>query len=161
MLIQYTPPIPPVGPMLMSDERFLHQIRFQLRRLKLPQLLPSLEVICGLFKNFPFIDPDHAPAPQILSVLREIEQMNPSATLPEASVLFLVRVGLAKMECWTYRAAVLTDRGRTDYWNPIELSYSDYCEQHEKEELFVCQADCEYPPADLIRAWLRSLESKV
>lgn len=139
----------------MSDpDHQLHQLRFELHRLNKRRLYPVIERICLQFAGYPFDFDEHAPAMQIMALLRTMPFPATPSTASERMANRDLKQALSSLECWTYRAALQTRLGLKGYWNPLEQSFAEYELAHQDEPIAYYRTDCEYPPKDVVYAWV-------
>lgn len=119
-------------------------INSELNRLGLPQLYPALGRILENFAGFP-IEEEADPVRQLLAFLFELD--------PPVSA-YRICLYVSRLDVFSYRAFVkLGEQREPVYWNPLEVSYSDFFPERTK---VVIQAENEYPAPDIIVHYCQS-----
>jgi hypothetical protein len=123
----------------------IRQIKDELTRLGQTRWMPVLCQLDEHYKGCPLEDESQQPANAIYNILRSL---NPDDT-PEVRLIHRVQ----QLDCFSYRAYYTKDKNDTVYWNPLQESYTQF-EKSAKNTTILYQVDAEYPPSDIIRAWL-------
>lgn len=111
------------------------------------QWSPALETLIDRYSDTP---------DELQAVLKEqveealIDVASLMSRMPDAPVSRLMARRLSAMECFYSRAIKEGDKG-SDYWNPLEESYSDF--KHKGCDVHFYQASEAFPASDIISKW--------
>ncbi|MEW8139463.1 MAG: hypothetical protein AB2761_20560 [Candidatus Thiodiazotropha endolucinida] len=128
----------------MTENANLRGIETELERLGQSRWLDVIIHLVDNYQGYPIEDENQLPSEAIHNILKSL---NPDDT-PEARFVHRVQ----NLDCFSYRAYYKDGNGRKIYWNPLEQQYQDF-ESHAKQTICY-QVDNEYPPSDIIRAWM-------
>jgi len=120
-------------------------IENELDRLGQAQWMPVILQLEEHYKGYPLEDDAQQPAAAIHRIL---QSLNPDDA-PE--IRFVHRV--QQLDCFSYRAYYTNENHGTVYWNPLQESYERF-ENGANNTTIHYQVAAEYPPSDIIRAWL-------